>query len=221
MKRLFLVIVLLLVVAGSLAPIADRFCEAIESQHPPKPPAEMPRADAILVLGGGIGGTMAPRVIPQLTGGGSRAWYAARLWKEHKAPIVIGVGGGQLDVPESAAIAEFLADMGVNGDAILQESGSRTTVENALLVKRMLDERVIKRSLLVTSSLHMPRAVAIFRSAGIDAIPASADAEIVRDRVYTWRDWLPNGEAIFRTQRVVKEVVGRAVYPLQMWLRSV
>jgi uncharacterized SAM-binding protein YcdF (DUF218 family) len=216
--RILFALSVLLLVAGSLKPVADSLCEAVESRYPPKPPGKMPSADAILVLGGGIDGAMPPRIIPQLQGGGSRAWYAVKLWKAGKAPLIIGVGGSHSTIPESAAIAEFLIDMGVRPEAILQESASRTTVENALLVKRLLSERGIKRSLLVTSSMHMPRAYRIFQAAGIDVIPASADAETVRDRRYAVRDWLPNAEALFRTQRVIKEIVGFYAYPVQFRL---
>ncbi len=217
-RRLILVLGAALLYAASLLPVADWLCELVESRYLPIAAEQMPNADAILVLGGGIGGALSPRVIPQLQLGGSRAWYGVRLWKAGKAPLIVGVGGGALNSPESAALAEFFADMGVKADAVLQESASRTTVENALYVKPLLVERGVKRSLLVTSSLHMQRALAIFKAAGIDVIPASADAETVRDRVYRWRDWLPNGEAVFKTQRVLKELMGLAAYELQFWL---
>ena len=216
--RILFFTTLVLLWVGSLMPVADFLCETLENRYPPKPPSEMPSADAILVLGGGLAGAVPPRVIPQVSGGGSRAWYGAKLWKAGKAPLIVGVGGGPLNVPESMAIAEFLTDMGVRPEAILQEGASRTTVENALLVKRLLLQHGVKQSLLVTSSLHMPRAHRIFQAAGIDVIPASADAEITRDRKYGVRDWLPNAEALFKVQRVVKELVGFYAYPIQFWL---
>ena len=216
--RIVFALSLVLLWVGSLRPVADRMCEMLESRYPPKPAAEMPSADAILVLGGGLDGAMPPRVIPQLQGGGSRAWYAVKLWKAGKAPLIVGVGGSRESIPESVAIAEFLTDMGVRPEAVLQEGASRTTVENALLVRRVLIEHGIKRSLLVTSSMHMPRAHRIFQAAGIDVIPASADAETVHNRAYGIRDWLPNAEALFKTQRVVKELVGFYAYPIQFWI---
>ena len=154
---------------ASATPVSDWLCEAVEARNPPAAIADLPEADAILVLGGGVGGAMAPRVIPQLATGASRTWYGARLWKAGKAPEIVAVGGARHGVPESAAIAEFLVDLGVDPAAILQESQSRSTVENALFVKPLLATHQIHRALLVTSALHMPRALAIFRAAGIDA----------------------------------------------------
>ena len=202
----------------SLAPVADGLCELIEDRYPPAALAQVSQADAIVVLGGGISGAMPPRVIAHLTVGGSRAWYGARLWKTGKAPLMVAVGGGHGGFPESAAIAEFLIDLGVPRSAILEESASRTTVQNALFVKPLLERHQIRRSLLVTSALHMPRALAIFRAAGIDVIPASADVEVIREREYGLRDYLPNAEALYRTSRTIKEIVGLWIYPIQIWL---
>ena len=199
-------------------PVADRLCESIEDRYPPAVPAQVAQADAILVLGGGISGAMPPRAIAQLSVGGSRAWYGARLWKTGKAPLMVAVGGGRGGFPESAAIAEFLIDLGIPRSAILEESVSRTTVQNALLVKALLEKHQIRRSLLVTSALHMPRALAIFRAAGVDVIPASADVEVVREREYGLRDYLPSAEALYRTSRTIKEIVGLWIYPVQLWL---
>ena len=86
--RILFFTTLVLLWVGSLMPVADFLCETLENRYPPKPPSEMPSADAILVLGGGLAGAVPPRVIPQLSGGGSRVWYAAKLWKAGKNPSI-------------------------------------------------------------------------------------------------------------------------------------
>jgi uncharacterized SAM-binding protein YcdF (DUF218 family) len=208
----------MLLTIASMAPVSDELCELIERQYLPIEVADTSRADAILVLGGGIGTGLPPRVLPSLATGASRSWYASRLLRAGKAPVVVAVGGANAGGPESAAITEFLVDLGVPRKSILQESRSRTTVENALYVKPMLEAHGIKRALLVTSALHMPRAVAIFRAAGIDVVPASGDVEVVAGREYGWRDFLPDAGALFRTTRVVHEVFGLLGFRVQMWL---
>jgi uncharacterized SAM-binding protein YcdF (DUF218 family) len=213
---LLLVAVAAALVTAALPPLADRLCESLESRYPPKPAAGMPEADAILVLGGGILGANPPRVIPQLTLAGSRAWYGARLWKAGKAPLIFGLGGGR-GIPESTAIAEFLTDLGVAPAAIVEEPASRTTIENALFARPLLARHHVRRALLVTSAIHMPRALAIFAAAGIDVIPAPADVEVVRDRDYGLRDWLPSVEALSRTSRSVKEYIGLLTWRIQLW----
>lgn len=183
---------------ASIAPFSDALCELIERHYPPIEVANATVADAILVLGGGIA---------------SRSRYASRLFRAGKAPVVVAVSGG-----ESAAMAEFLVDLGVARESILQESRSRTTVENALYVKPILEVHGISHALLVTSALHMPRAVAIFRAAGIDVVPASSDVEVVAGRKYGWSTFLPNADALFRTTRVIHEVFGFLGFRVQIWL---
>lgn len=219
-RRLIITACAALLWAASIAPVADGLCELIERQYPPIEVANATPADAILVLGGGLGGVSPPRVLPSLHTGASRTWYAARLLRAGKAPVVVAVGGGNAAAPESMAIVEFLVDLGVARELILQESRSRNTVENALYVKPLLEGRGIKRSLLVTSALHMPRAIAIFRAAGIDVIPASGDVEVVADRKYGWIDFLPNAGAFLRTTRVMHEVLGLLGFRVQMHLGS-
>ena len=55
------------------------------------------------------------------------------------------------------------------------ETGSINTRENALDSYGLLAPRGIRRIILVTSALHMPRAAVAFRKAGFDVIPAPAD----------------------------------------------
>lgn len=203
---------------ASMAPVADGLCEFVERQYPPVEAASATHADAILVLGGGMGPASPPRVLPSLGNGASRSWYASHLLRAGKAPVVVAVGGGNAVTPESAAIVEFLVDLGVARAAILQESRSRSTVENALYVKPLLEARGIRRALLVTSALHMPRAVAVFRAVGIDVVPASGDVEIVAGREYGWSDLLPSTAAFHRTMRVAHEAVGLLGFRVQMWL---
>jgi uncharacterized SAM-binding protein YcdF (DUF218 family) len=212
-RRSLLVGSVVLLWIASIAPFSDQLCELIERQYPPIEVANATAADAILVLGGGIGAALPPRILPNLVTGASRPWYASRLLRAGKAPLVIAVGGG-----DSAATVKFLVELGVARASILQESRSRNTVENALYVKPILEAHGIRRSLLVTSALHMPRAVAIFRAVGIDVIPASADVEVVSGRKYVWSDFLPNAEALFRTSRIVHEVFGSLGFRVQIWL---
>ena len=53
------------------------------------------------------------------------------------------------------------------------EERSRNTVENALFTKALIDPKPGERWLLVTSAMHMPRAVGVFRQAGfpVEAYP--------------------------------------------------
>jgi uncharacterized SAM-binding protein YcdF (DUF218 family) len=72
-------------------------------------------------------------------------------------------------------MAEIMHMLGVPRAAILEESGSRNSHENAAYTGHPLLAHNLHRILLVTSAIAMPRALAAFRHQGIDAIAAPTD----------------------------------------------
>jgi len=113
-------------------------------------------------------------------------------------------------------------DFGVSGRRGRTARGHRAgadsanTVEGALFAKPILQAHSFWRVLLVTSARHMPRAVAIFRAAGIDVTPVSSDAEAALELRHTWSDFIPDAGAMHQTSQVLHEYLGLLVYPLQM-----
>ena len=164
-----------------------------------------PAADAIVVLGGGVGKTIGMEY-PDLFEAADRLWHAARLWKLGKAPVVVLAGSGD----EEAAVP-LLVDLGVRRDAIVCDGGSRNTYENSRFTERLLEGRG-RRILLVTSAWHMPRALGNFAKTGLEAIPAPSDfsANNAVRSVGHWWDWIsPSADSLARTSYLLKEWVGR------------
>ena len=79
--------------------------------------------------------------------------------------------------------------MNVPASAILIEGESLNTRQNAVNVKAILEAQSIQSVLLVTSAIHMPRAVAIFlKKLGIDVIPAPTDyLTVTEEPDATWQ----------------------------------
>jgi uncharacterized SAM-binding protein YcdF (DUF218 family) len=67
-------------------------------------------------------------------------------------------------------MGEFLKCQGIPADAILLETASRNTRENALYSKRLLDS-LPGRKVLLTSDYHMFRARRVFAKIGIQVLP--------------------------------------------------
>lgn len=196
------------------APVtADRVRQSLEHAHPPVPVDELPEADAIVVLGGGVGPAEPPRLLPDLGPAADRVWHAARLFQAGKAPVIV-VSGGRGLVPdaeklsESGAMRLFLEDLGVPERAVLEEAESRNTYENALYTKEVLDSRGDKKILLVTSALHMRRAKAIFESMGFQVTPAATDYEVLDEAKPSPLPWLPDTGSLDGASRALKEYLG-------------
>ena len=119
-----------------------------------------------------------------------RAATAAAVYRERGASLVIACGGRAWDgVLEADDLARMLVEAGVPDAAILRETSSVDTHENATGANALLVERGIRDVVVVTCSWHVPRATMLFDRAGLNVI-AGVGAEpphpTLLDRLY-WR----------------------------------
>lgn len=168
----------------------------------------LPKADAIVVLGGGIGKCKALEY-PDMFDGADRVWHAARLWKAGRAPIVVVSGTNDL-----VSTVPLLLDLGVNRDAIVVDNESRNTYENSRYTERMLKAAGAESPsvLLVTSAWHMPRARGNFAKTSLKVIPAACDFSAFGCYYGTqhWYDWLlPSADSLMRSNMMFKEWLGK------------
>ena len=215
---------LVVLLIGSNDSINDALVRSLEWQHLP---SDIPSAEAIVVLGGGIKPASAPRPMVDVSEQGDRVLYAAKLYQDQKAPLIITAGGRipwlGSGSPESADMATLLEMMGVPRQAIIEEPDSLNTHENAVNVKAILEARGIERVLLVTSALHMPRSLLIFKRQGIEAIPAPTDFLITEGSQADspqeiLLDFLPDAGRLDSTTKALKEYIGTIIYRLRGWI---
>ncbi len=194
------------------------------------PPAEIPNAEAIVVLGGATKPALPPRPTVDLNEHGNRVIYAAQLYRQKKAPVII-LSGGRIDwagkgSSESADMATVLTSIGIPTEAIIEEPDSLNTYQNAVYVRKILESRGIRRVLLVTSAIHMPRSLLIFKHQGIDVIPTPTDFTIVEADIKEFTstpkgailNLLPNVENLDQFTGALREYIGIIIYRLHGWL---
>ena len=188
----------------------------LEEDYPVMLAEEMPKADAIVLMGGGVwGSTNYPYAC--LSEGADRAWHAARLWKAGKAPIIIpsNVGAELGDV-------KLLVDLGVPRDAVILENKAVNTEENAKFVRDILAAKNAKgaKVLLVTSACHMRRSLYMFEKYApeVECIPAATDYQKLPwvDMPFDFRGLLPNINAFANVNSLVHEYIGYYGYK---WFR--
>ncbi|MBL8330573.1 MAG: YdcF family protein [Rubrivivax sp.] len=192
----------------------------LESQYPAVPVQALPSAEVIVVLGGGI----APPLLgvppetrqANLNAAADRLWHAARVYQAGKAPKLLATGGMDEKVyaaSEAEAMAQFLQALGVPRSAMLLEGRSRNTEQNAQFTMQLLREQNIQpRILLVTSALHMPRAMTIFQAYGFEATAVATDHEGSETTHWPWwQAWIPDADSLQGSARAMKEWVGRKV----------
>lgn len=217
----------LIVVVGLLwllsTPAMSRGLQSLLERQSGEVPAEsLPRVDAIVVLGGTLSPPAKEGGQVNLSGAADRLVYAARLYRLGKAPVILVSGGygGEDDSmnAESVHAAALLKSWGIPESDILTETESTNTYENATFTKLMLEQHHLGRVLLVTSAMHMPRALAAFRSVGIDATPAPTDFETTRPGPTGLARWTADPASLATTTRVFKEFVGWIVYRQRGWI---
>jgi len=189
----------------------------LEKEFPPKEAKKMPVADAIVILGGGMGcGAKLPYA--EMWSGADRVWHAARLYRAGRAPVVIPSGDN-----EECASVPLLLDFGVPRQAIHVEPEARNTEENALLVEKLVNALPVagknraRRVLLVTSAWHMRRALLNFGRTGLEVIPAATDHEatVFQAEGLKWWHFLPSAELFYRNSMMFKEYLGFGLYRMK------
>jgi uncharacterized SAM-binding protein YcdF (DUF218 family) len=219
---------LLILMLSNNAWFSHELVRSLEWQNIPR--QELPVADAIVVLGGGTRSQAYPRPDIDLSEAGDRVWYGANLYRQKKAPKII-VSGGRLEWlgtgnPEAEDLIKLLVRMGVPKADIIPESKSLNTHENAVNVKKIIEAENFKTILLVTSAMHMPRSMAIFKHQGIKAIAAPTDyhisqLELDEPNLRTESvilGFLPDDQRFQETAQAIREYIGLLVYKLRGWL---
>lgn len=140
-------------------------------------------ADVIIVLGAGVRRDGTPdRALTR------RANHAAELWRAGYAPYILCTGGlgSYSTVTEADACRRYLSSQGVPPERILTETSSRSTEENALQARAVMQARGWQKALLVSDSYHMVRANLIFQTRGVAVILSPVPPE----RIQSWLFYL-------------------------------
>jgi uncharacterized SAM-binding protein YcdF (DUF218 family) len=114
-------------------------------------------------------------------------------------------------------MAALLVEWGVPRTAILVDARSRTTRENAVETERILTARGARSLLLVTSALHMSRAVAAFRMTRLSVTPSPTDYLVADPEKAALLDWFPSPSSMTQFQAALWERGGLVYYRLRGW----
>lgn len=192
----------------------------------------LPAADVIVVLGGATEPALAPRSEVELNAAVDRLSHAANLYKKGIAPAIL-LSGGDIDflslseTSPAEDMAQVMKMLGVSDDALWLQGKSQNTYEDALYSCKMIKEKGAKTVVLVTSAIHMRRAVAVFKKQGCNVIPSPADFTITQ---VAWNNlWhsdlkeliinlVPSYSNLSLTTKALKEYIGYWTYQLQGWI---
>ncbi|HAD81721.1 MAG: hypothetical protein A2509_07165 [Candidatus Edwardsbacteria bacterium RIFOXYD12_FULL_50_11] len=128
----------------------------------------------VVVLGGGMNSDPRLPVTSQLSNSSAvRTIEGIRIHRLLKGSRLLFSGGPVFNpVPEGQGMAQLALALGVPRGEMMTEILSRDTEEQARLIKGLVGADSV---FLVTSAVHLPRSMALFRRSGVACIAAPTD----------------------------------------------
>lgn len=122
-----------------------------------------------------------------------------------KSKLVISGGRNFDPVANAQVVGDLALQLGVNPDKMIIEDRPRDTFEEAELLEPLLADYPF---VLVTSAAHMPRALGLFRAAGMQPIPAPTDYIIMKTSGNVSPAYLPTCNNFYISQQFFYEWLG-------------
>lgn len=203
--------------------VAKSLLRPLETVYPAMPefvagvplPADLAVCKYVVVLGGGHGrtpGVAATNVLS--TAALARIVEGIRILRALPGAGLIVTGGAE---PGHTTHAKMLARaaqaFGIAPERIQYIEEARDTEDESRAVKLLAGDAPVA---LVTSAWHLPRAVALFRSAGLTTVPCPAGFNTQEDAGFALDDYLWDVGAFGGTSLALRERLGY----LWIWLRG-
>ncbi|MBI5307630.1 MAG: YdcF family protein [Planctomycetes bacterium] len=168
----------------------------------------------IVVLGGGHITDPKIPVTSQLSSASLvRTIEAVRLHRKIPGSKLIVSGGKVFDVhPEAETMATLAQEIGVRPEDVVLESESMDTADQAQRIKPIIGNDVF---VLVTSAVHIPRAMALFAKLGMRPIPAPTDYDAPERQALSLGDFFPSPGSLVGSHSALHEYLGI----IWSWLR--
>lgn len=210
---------------------ARQLIRQLEDQASGLTPDRLPRADAVLVLGGGLRPALPPRRGVEVNEAGDRLLTGVALVRRGLAPVLVVSGGrvgftaGDQAPTEAETAARLAGDLGIPAGRIVRSGDPRNTAEEALAIDRLARSRGWRSLLLVTSASHLPRSLATFqRRTRLQITPVATDYLLPARSAFgtptlasVALDLLPSASALDLTTQMMKEHLGRLAYRWRGW----
>lgn len=172
----------LLFLMGS-TPLTDILVERAEAPYATDRTAQWAPADVAVALGGSHRASAGGLLSFDFGEAEDRVLTAVELGRSGAAKTLV-LGGssqeisGRPGVPTMALVRDWLVSTHLVAADTTDLGICRNTHDEAVRFKQMQEQAGWKTVLLVTSALHMPRAAATFRKAGIEVRPVACDFQV-------------------------------------------
>ena len=180
-------------------------------------PEAMPEdIDGIIVLGGSFNSYLSEKTGRIAVNSNiSRIVDFMALSKQYpNAKKVFSGGSGNILRPnrkEADDAKDFINMMGFDGDGFIYERESKNTYENAFFSKKLLQPKKGEQWIVITSSFHMPRTMAVFKQLDWEVIPYPTGMKTTGKYRLLQNSFNVVGNFFF-LHKALKEIIGVGVY---------
>lgn len=206
-------VVIEVLLLAMMTPIgANALARSLEARVPPASACTAPQPTTVVVLAAGF--TYSPRSPDDFGALGSmslqRLFAGVALWRRIPDARLVIAGGAGARIREAGLMANLAMQLGVPAGAIAIDDRSHNTWQNARDVAA-LSPPVPKRIWLVSSSMHLPRAVTAFRAWGLEPCAWPTDRRYANVHVFP-AAFLPQGNAVRTAAIALHELIGGVKY---------
>lgn len=196
-------------------PLEARYPVMPEFRDATPTPAALAACRYVVVLGGGHGDApWMPATIKLSPSSLGRITEAVRLLRQlPDAKLLLSGPPIGLNPSHATVLAQAAQTLGIARERILYIDNARDTEDESNAVKKLVGDTPVA---LVTSAWHMPRSMALFRSAGVNALACPADFKAKPSPEFRWTDCDWDTESLERSTCAVRERIGY----LWIWLRG-
>ncbi|WP_083568767.1 ElyC/SanA/YdcF family protein [Arcobacter sp. LA11] len=201
--KTFLIISFLWLALIGYSPFSNYLIQPLENQYKSYIKID-PNVKYVLVLGSGHVTNKEISNLSQLsTTALMRLNEGIRIYRNlENAKLILSGYEGSDSVPHALVAKKVAISLGVIPEDIITQEEAKDTAEEALYVKKTVEKN---NFILVTSAFHMPRAMKIFKGAGLNPIAAPTDYLSKEDGDYLRE---PRGKEIRKTEIAMHEYIG-------------
>jgi uncharacterized SAM-binding protein YcdF (DUF218 family) len=214
----FLVFATCILCLLSIKPISNILVYSLECQYQSPSQEVLAEVDIVVVLGGGVmsSGAFRKSGSPEASGATySRVFNGVKIFRQSGAKVLVLSGAGvQRDGETNADVMKDIAiALGIPENKIITEGESHNTMEHAVEIAKLFPPEERMRIGVVTSALHMKRAVfAFYRK-----FPQNSIIPIPVGYIYLPPDWsidsfISSAEAFSASSYAIHEWVGMLWY---------
>jgi len=225
-KRILILIPLIILLLASNPLVSSFLLSRLENRFPKIEILDCPKADAVVVLSGILGGKRSAPGSLELNWGESYDRFDAgiRLFQAGKAPCLIFTDARMpweqtTELSEGKQLVEAAVERGIPREKIILLGPVGNTADEARLISKEATTRGWQSIILITTAWHLPRAFRLFSSydapagTGTHIVPYPTDfftsGEIGH---FSFLQFLPSARSLWMTEIFLREKLGMLYY---------